>query len=39
MFILPWRKDVLDKMIKEVNDTEEADGKDRMFLKAGIVIL
>ena len=38
MFVLPWRKGVLEKMIKEVTDQEEIDGKDRMFLKAGIVI-
>ena len=39
MWLLPWRKEVLGKMIQEISDQEEMDGKDRKFIKAAIVIL
>jgi hypothetical protein len=38
MWVLPWRESVLAKMIQEILDQEELDGKDRKFIKAGIVI-
>jgi hypothetical protein len=39
MWLLPWRKEVLGKMIQEISDQEDMDGKDRKFIKAAIVIL